>query len=63
MEVSSHRVSEEDIADIMLNLAGCFQDVGGSVPSLSALKNQTAWEFLRRIAPNRIRFCVIKKEK
>lgn len=53
---STHTVSEEDMAKICFSLASAYQQAGGVIPSLDSLKNITAWEFIRRIAPNNIRF-------
>lgn len=60
---SSHKVSEENTAAIYLSLASAYQDAGGRIPSIPILKVTSAYEFIRNIAPNRIRFCYIKKEE
>jgi phage-related protein len=56
------KISENDIADIVFSLAVAFQSAGGTVPTRQILENVTAWEFIRNIAPNHIRFTVIPKE-
>ncbi|MFW5872142.1 MAG: hypothetical protein ACOCUT_03460 [bacterium] len=59
---SSHTVPEDDMADIIINLAASYQEAGGCIPSIEELKNISAFEFIRRIAPNKIRFCVFAKK-
>jgi len=63
IRISGPIVKEETLADILLNLADCFQKAGGAIPSLEVLKDQTAWEFIRIIAPNEIRFHVKEKDQ
>jgi len=52
---SSHVVSESDMADFMLELARAVQEAGGKVVTLEDLKTMTAYEFIRLVAPNKIR--------
>ena len=62
-EKSTHKVPENDMADIMLSLAACYQEAGGIIPTREELTEISAFEFIRRIAPNGIRFSYYNHEK
>jgi len=51
------------MADIMLSLAACYQEAGGIIPTREELTEISAFEFIRRIAPNGIRFSYYNHEK
>ncbi len=56
---SSHKVSEDDMAEFMLDLGTAFQEAGGVIPTLYYLKNVSAYEWIRRMAPNKLRICFV----